>query len=130
MAAARKGKKRPEVRERKWRDIELKQFATVLADDKSEVVLTLETLALKKSANIHIFEVFEQGEKELDARLLEGKDTEEDLLKKGKAKTDKHIHPEAEGEIHMNEGSVALNKCVQYLYQSHLTVRRLMRLDV
>ena len=84
MAAAKKGKKRPEVRERKWRDIELKQFAIVLADDKSEVVLTLETLALKKSANIHIFEVFEQGEKELDARLLEGKDTEEDLLKKGK----------------------------------------------
>ena len=56
MAAARKGKKRPEVRERKWRDIELKQSAIVLADDKSEFVLTLETLALKKSANIHIFE--------------------------------------------------------------------------
>ena len=40
MAAARKGKKRPEVRERKWTDIELKQFAIVLADDKTEFALT------------------------------------------------------------------------------------------
>ena len=81
MAAARKAKKQREVRETKWRDIKLKQFAIVLADDKSEFALTLETLALKKSANIHIFE---QVKKELDARLLEGKDKEEDLLKKGK----------------------------------------------
>ena len=36
MAAARKGKKRPKVRKRKWTDIELKQFAIVLANDKSE----------------------------------------------------------------------------------------------
>ena len=68
MAAARKGKKRPEVRKRKWTDIELKQFAIGLADNKSEFGLTLDTLALKKSANIHIFE---QVKKELDARLLE-----------------------------------------------------------
>ena len=81
IEAPRKRKKRPEVKERKWTDIELKQFAIVLADDKSEFALTLETLALKKSANIHIFE---QVKKELDARLLEGKDKEEDLLKKGK----------------------------------------------
>ena len=81
MAAARKGKKRSEIRERKWTDMELKQFPIVLADDKSEFALTLETLALKKSANIHIFE---QVKKELDAWLLEGKDKEEDLLKKGK----------------------------------------------
>ena len=81
----------------------LKQFAIVLADDKSEFALTLETLALKKSANIHIFE---QVKKELDARLLEGKDKEEDLPKKGKQRTDKHIHSEAEGETQMDEGSV------------------------
>ena len=81
MAAGRKGKKRPEVREKKWTDIELKQFAIVLTDYKSEFALTLETLALKKSANMHIFE---QVKKELDARLLEGKDKEEDLPKKGK----------------------------------------------
>ena len=81
MAAARKGKKRPEVRERKWTDIELKQLAIGLADDKSEFALISETLALKKSANIRIFE---QVKKELDARLLEGKDKEEDLPKKGK----------------------------------------------
>ena len=80
-AAARRRKKRLEVRERKWTDIELKQFAIGLADDKSEFALTSETLALKKSANIRIFE---QVKKELDVRLLEGKDKEEDLPKKGK----------------------------------------------
>ena len=81
MAAARKGKKRPEVRERKWTDIELRQFVIALAGDKSEFALTTETLALKKSANIRIFE---QVKKELDAWLLEGKDKEEDLPNKGK----------------------------------------------
>ena len=40
MAAARKRKKRLEVRERQWTDIELKQFAIGLADDKSEFALT------------------------------------------------------------------------------------------
>ena len=79
MAAARKGKKRPEVRERKWTDIELRQFVIVLAGDKSEFALTTETLALKKSVNISIFE---QVKKELDAWLLEGKDKEEDLQRK------------------------------------------------
>ena len=54
MTATRKGKKRPEVRERQWTDIKLTQFAIVLADDKNGFNLTLETLALKKSANIHI----------------------------------------------------------------------------
>ena len=81
MAAARKGKKRPEFRERKWTNIELRQFAITRGDDNSELALTLETLALKKSANIHIFE---QVKKELEARLLEGKDKEEDLPKNGK----------------------------------------------
>ena len=67
MAAIRKGKKQPAFRERKWTAIKLRQFAIVLADNKSEFALTLETLALKKSANIHIFE---QVKKELYARLL------------------------------------------------------------
>ena len=82
--------------------MELRQFAIVVADDKNEFALTLDTSALKKSANIHIFE---QVKKELDARLLEGKDKEE--AKEGKAKSDKLIHSEAEGEIQMDEGSVA-----------------------
>lgn len=43
MAAAGKGKKQPKVGERKWTDIELKQFAFVLSDDKSEFAFTLET---------------------------------------------------------------------------------------
>ena len=73
----------------------------MVADDKSEFTLTLETSALKKSANILIFE---QVKKELDARLLEGKDKEE--AKEGKPKSDKHIRSEAEGEIQMDERSV------------------------
>jgi len=43
---------------------ELKVFASVLADDRNEFALTLETLALKESANVHIFEAIK---KELDA---------------------------------------------------------------
>ena len=72
----------------------------MVADDKSEFALTLETLALKKSANIHVFEQFK---KELDTRLLEGKDKEE--TKEGKAKSNKHIHSKAEGEIQMEKES-------------------------
>ena len=55
-----------ESRGRKWSEDELKEFASVLADDRTEFALTLETLALKKSANVHIFEAIK---KELDARL-------------------------------------------------------------
>ena len=52
--AAKKSMK--ESRGRKWSEDELKEFASVLADDRTEFALTLETLALKKSANVHIFE--------------------------------------------------------------------------
>ena len=62
--AAKKSMK--ESRGRKWSEDELKEFASVLADDRTEFALTLETLALKKSANVHIFEAIK---KELDARL-------------------------------------------------------------
>ena len=72
----------------------------MVADDKREFALTLETSALRNSANIH---VFEQVKKELDTRLLEGKDKEE--AKEGKAKSDKHIHSEAEGEIQKEKES-------------------------
>ena len=72
----------------------------MVADDKSEFALTLETSALKKSANIHVFQQFK---KELDTRLLEGKDKEE--TKEGKAKSNKHIHSKAEGEIQMEKES-------------------------
>ena len=154
MAAARKGKKR-EVRKRKWTDIELKQFAIGLADNKSEFALTLETLALKKSANIHIFE---QVKKELDARLLEWKcllfpvDVEKKTSKiatKGSSRltciTAIHILARRAWRrlwlmllvfsLFNSSQSLAFFsrpkvKCVPYLYWSHLTVRRLMRLDV
>ena len=56
--AARKSMK--ESRGRKWSEDELKEFASVLADDRTEFALTLETLALKKSANVHIFEAIKK----------------------------------------------------------------------
>ena len=62
--AAKKSTK--ESRGRKRSEDELKEFVSVLADDRTEFALTLETLALKKSANVHIFEAIK---KELDARL-------------------------------------------------------------
>ena len=76
--AAKKSMK--ESRGRKWSEDELKEFASVLADDRTEFALTLETLALKKSANVHIFEAIK---KELDARLQAKTTTSS---KKGKAK--------------------------------------------
>jgi len=42
--AAKKSMK--ESRGRKWSEDELKEFASVLADDRTEFALTLETLAL------------------------------------------------------------------------------------
>ena len=62
--AAKKSMK--ESRGRKWSVDELKKFASVFAEDRTEFALTLEILALKKSANVHIFEAIK---KELDARL-------------------------------------------------------------
>ena len=49
-----------ETRGRKSSEDELKEFASVLADDRTEFALTLETLALKKSANVHIFEAIKK----------------------------------------------------------------------
>ena len=50
----------------KWSESELKVFAAVLADEQNDFALSLETLTLKKSSNVHIFKVIK---KELDARL-------------------------------------------------------------
>ena len=55
-----------ESRDRKWSEDELKEFASVPQDDRTKFALTLETFALKKSTNVHIFEAIK---KELDARL-------------------------------------------------------------
>ena len=49
-----KGKK--PKKERVWTETELKYFAIVLADEKKQYAVRLETLALKKSANNLIFE--------------------------------------------------------------------------
>ena len=84
MAAAKKNTKNrkvSEVRVRKWTDRELKEFAYVLADDVNEFALSLETLALKGSANIHIFEqIKEELEKRLHVQMAE--DAEESVPKK------------------------------------------------
>ena len=56
--AAKKSMK--ESRGRKWSEDELKEFASVLADDRTEFALTLETLALKKSAKVHIFKAIKK----------------------------------------------------------------------
>lgn len=50
-----------ETRGTKWREVELKVFATALTDDRNEFALTLETLALKKSANFHIFKILRKN---------------------------------------------------------------------
>lgn len=70
-----------ESRSRKWSESELKVFAAVLADDETEFALSLETLALKKSSNLHIFEDIK---KELDARLQK-ENACSSSTKKGKA---------------------------------------------
>ncbi|XP_028406170.1 uncharacterized protein LOC114528693 [Dendronephthya gigantea] len=58
--------KKRETRGPKWNSFELKLFALVLADDENDFALTLESLALKKSANIHVFESIK---KEFDEKL-------------------------------------------------------------
>ncbi|KAK2553609.1 hypothetical protein P5673_025101, partial [Acropora cervicornis] len=49
------GKPAPK-KERAWTETELKYLALVLADEKNQFAVRLETLALKKSANNDVFE--------------------------------------------------------------------------
>ena len=53
MAPKEKGK---EFWARKWSECELKVLASVFTVDQTNFALTLETLALKKSVNVIIFE--------------------------------------------------------------------------
>jgi len=62
---------------------------------KNEFALRLETLALKKSTNI---KVFEQVKTELYARLNVEKVKEESSQER-KAKTNRYVHSEAQGEV-------------------------------
>ena len=43
------------IREESEVNFELKELASIPADDRNEFALTLETRAFKKSANVHIF---------------------------------------------------------------------------
>jgi hypothetical protein len=56
MASKVRKVKNKEIRGARWSLTQLKLFAAVLADDQNEFAFTLESLALKKSANIHVFE--------------------------------------------------------------------------
>ena len=49
-------------------NFELKEFPSILADNRNEFAFTLETMAFKKFANVHIFEAIK---KEFDARVME-----------------------------------------------------------
>lgn len=49
-------KKNRAKKERVWTETELKYFAIVLADEKKQYAVQLETLALKKSANLCVYE--------------------------------------------------------------------------
>ena len=95
MAAAKRGKKLPKARRRKRIDNELKQFAIVQEDDKNEFALRLETLALKKSTSI---KVFEQVKTELYAGLNVEKVKEESSQER-QAKTTRYVHSQAQGEV-------------------------------
>ena len=70
-----KNKRNTEVRVRKWTEEELKQFAYVLADEIDDFAYKLESLALKKSANEHIFQKIKE---EFDARLRRNSNEKEE----------------------------------------------------
>jgi hypothetical protein len=71
--AAKSGKGK-ELRGARWSLSQLNLFASVLADDQNDFAFTLESLALKKSANIHVFESIK---KEFDSRLHSQAETEQ-----------------------------------------------------
>lgn len=48
------------VKSRNWTETGLKYFSLTLADEKYEYVRQLDTLALKKSANMRVFEEIKQ----------------------------------------------------------------------
>ena len=90
------------ARSRNWTDNELEEFAKVLADDENAFAVSLEKLALKKSANNEVFSQikiafdralrdpdFKKKNEELHFKQKDGKileysilDTSEDKLRK------------------------------------------------
>ena len=61
-------KRNSKTRNRRWTEDELELFALVLIDEENNFASSLETLALKKSANN---EVFESLKKIFDEKLKE-----------------------------------------------------------
>ena len=55
MKASTKNVLKEFARSRNWTDNEFEEFAKLLADDKNAVAVSLEKLALKKSANNEVF---------------------------------------------------------------------------
>ena len=71
------------VRKGVWTETELKYLALVLADEKKQYAVRLETLTLKKSANN---QVFEETAKDFDKLLLSDEFQEENECEKNKGK--------------------------------------------
>ena len=74
MATSDAGKTTRPKKERAWTKTELKYMALILADEKTQYAVKLETLALKKSANN---EVFEEIARDLE-RYLSSKEVKEE----------------------------------------------------
>ncbi len=83
MATSEAGKTTRRKKERAWTETELKYLALVLADEKTQYAVKLETLALKKSANN---EVFEEIARDLETYLSSEEFKEENELEKSKCK--------------------------------------------
>ena len=77
-------------KERVWTETELKFLALVLADEKTEFAIPLETLALKKSANN---EVFEEISKKFDELMLLNEFKEENEREKSKSTSKQKYTP-------------------------------------
>jgi len=83
MATSDAGKTTRPKKERAWTETELKYLALVLADEKTQYAVKLETLALKKSANN---EVFEEIARDLERYLSSEEVKEENEREKSKSK--------------------------------------------
>ena len=76
-------KPRKSKKERVWTNTEMKYLALVLAEEKNQYAVRLETLALKKSSNN---QVFEEISKDFEKLLLSDEFKEENEREKSKSK--------------------------------------------
>ena len=87
MATSEAGKSTRHKKERVWTETELKYLALVLADEKTQYAVILESLALKKSANNEIFEEIARDlERYLSSEEFNQNNEREKSKSKGKRK--------------------------------------------